>query len=71
MISCTRHGVVPTEHENGFAEYLESTGVQKARELEGNRGAYVTKITRSGYCHFFLCTVWETWLVRRSRTVKE
>lgn len=61
MISRTWHGAVPLEHESGFAEYLERTGVKEALELDGNLGAYVEKLRQGNYSHFFLCTVWKSW----------
>lgn len=53
--------MVPVEHGSGFAKYLEHTGVREAKALAGNRGAYVKTIIQDAYCHFFLCTIWESW----------
>lgn len=61
MISRTWHGIVPVEHENGFAEHLSQTDVKAALEIKGNLGVYVKKVVQEEYCHFFLCTIWESW----------
>lgn len=61
MMSRTWHGAVPEEHEAGFEEYLNLTGVKEAKEIRGNLGVYVEKVLQDGYCHFFLCTIWSSW----------
>lgn len=61
MISRTWHGAVPEKHEAGFEEYLYRTGVREAKEIPGNLGVYVEKVIQDGYCHFFFCTLWNSW----------
>jgi hypothetical protein len=61
MITRTWHGLVPIEKASGFRAYLDRTGVQEARAIEGNLGAYVKEINQNAYTHFFLCTVWASW----------
>ncbi len=58
MISRTWHGLVPKDKADGFAAYLNETGVYDARRIPGNAAAYVHRVDQGAYAHFFLCTVW-------------
>lgn len=59
MIVRTWHGCVPLQHAEGFARHLEKTGVQHARTVAGNRGAFVRRETQADREHFFLATYWQ------------
>lgn len=61
MISRTWHGVVPKNKKDQFSEYLNQTGVKEAKQIKGNRGAYVQIVDQYEYSHFFLCTIWDSW----------
>jgi len=61
LISRTWHGVVPLEHGDAFASYLEITGIQESRSIPGNAAAYVHRVNQNGHAHFFLCTMWLSW----------
>ncbi len=61
LISRTWHGVVPHEHGDAFAIYLEKTGIQESRSIPGNVAAYVHRAEQEGRSHFFLCTLWRSW----------
>lgn len=61
MISRTWHGVVPKNKKDEFQSYLDQTGVKEALEIDGNRGVYTHVVEQNEYCHFFLCTIWNTW----------
>jgi heme-degrading monooxygenase HmoA len=60
MIVRTWHGCVPLQHRQGFAEHLNVTGVQHARRIAGNCGAFVRQEVQGDYAHFFLATYWES-----------
>jgi len=53
------HGLVPLQHAEAFAAYLQRTGVSEATALAGNRGAQVTRRSQGAYEHFFLQTYWD------------
>lgn len=59
MIVRTWHGCVPLQHAEGFAKHLEKTGVEHARGIEGNRGAFVRMEAQGEWAHFFLATYWQ------------
>lgn len=59
MIVRTWHGCVPLKHAEGFANHLQRTGVEHARSIEGNRGAFVRRETQGDREHFFLATYWQ------------
>ncbi|MBS0849885.1 hypothetical protein [Citrobacter sp. JGM124] len=58
MIVRTWHGCVPLAHADAFAKHLESTGVRHSREIEGNKGAFVKRVSQGNWAHFFLATYW-------------
>ena len=60
MIVRTWHGCVPLQHRQGFADYLNVTGVQHAKTITGNLGAFVRQEVQGDYAHFFLATYWES-----------
>ncbi|SIQ64621.1 hypothetical protein SAMN05880558_104266 [Aeromonas sp. RU39B] len=59
MIVRTWHGCVPLELADGFAKHLEKTGIDHAKSINGNCGAFVRRETQGTYEHFFLATYWE------------
>ena len=61
MIQRSWHGTVPVEHGDGFAKHLHLTGIAGATGLQGNLGAFVTRITQGNFEHFFLLTYWDSW----------
>jgi len=54
MIVRTWHGCVPREHAEGFAAHLDLTGVRHSRGIEGNKGAFVKRVTQGNWEHFSL-----------------
>lgn len=62
MISRTWHGIVPLNMKEKFEIYLNETGVREALAINGNLGAYVKVIDQFEYAHFFLCTIWTSWM---------
>lgn len=58
MIVRTWHGCVPLAHADGFATHLQLTGVAHSQGIEGNRGAFVKRVTQGEWVHFFLATYW-------------
>lgn len=59
MIVRTWHGCVPLQHAEGFAKHLEKTGVEHAKSVSGNCGAFVYRKTQGDWEHFFLATYWQ------------
>ncbi len=59
MIVRTWHGCVPLKHAQGFALHLEETGVNHARQITGNQGAFVNQVIQAECAHFFLATYWD------------
>jgi heme-degrading monooxygenase HmoA len=59
MIVRTWHGCVPLEHADGFAKHLQKTGIDHAKSIGGNCGAFVRRETQGTWEHFFLATYWE------------
>ena len=61
FISRTWHGAVPKQFGDGFAAYLQETGVQESQAIAGNAGAFVCRMEQEDFSHFFLCTLWRSW----------
>lgn len=61
LIARTWHGVVPEKHGNGFADYLQITGVKETLAITGCHKAFVKRVDDIGFSHFFLCTLWTSW----------
>jgi len=59
MIVRTWHGCVSLEHAGGFATHLDLTDVRHSQGIEGNKGAFVKRVTQGSWEHFFLATYWE------------
>lgn len=59
MIVRTWHGCVPMKHAAGFRQRLQLTGVEHARSIRGNRGAFVREQEQGIWMHFFLATYWD------------
>lgn len=59
MIVRKWHGCVPLEHAEGFDAHLDLTGVRHSQGIEGNKGAFVKRVTQGSWEHFFLATYWE------------
>jgi len=59
MIVRTWHGCVPLKHAKGFAAHLNKTGVDHAKSVPGNLGAFVRREAQGDWEHFFLATYWE------------
>lgn len=59
MIVRTWHGCVPLEHAEGFAAHFDLTGVRYSQGIEGNKVAFVKRVTQGSWEHFFLATYWE------------
>ncbi|RZV01497.1 UNVERIFIED_ORG: hypothetical protein EOZ59_1455 [Serratia quinivorans] len=60
MIVRTWHGCVPLQHQHAFANHLNVTGVQHAKDTAGNHGAFVRHEIQGNYAHFFLATYWDS-----------
>lgn len=60
MIVRTWHGCVPLEYGDGFARHLHETGIHHSRNIPGNLGAFIRRVRRDDYEHFFLVTYWES-----------
>ncbi|QDX29265.1 hypothetical protein [Dickeya poaceiphila] len=58
MIVRTWHGCVPLEYAESFANHLQLTGVEHSQSINGNRGAFVKRVSQGDWEHFFLATYW-------------
>ena len=52
MIARVWRGSTLAEHADEYADYLEETGMNGARELPGARGTLVLRRERAGYAEF-------------------
>jgi len=62
MISRTWHGIVPKSKATAFESYLYETAIKEARAIKGNLAAYVHSVDQDEYTHFFICTIWSSWV---------
>lgn len=60
MIARMWHGVVPTALAEGYAHYLEETGVREASGTTGNHGVLVLRRVVGDHTHFLFTSFWES-----------
>jgi heme-degrading monooxygenase HmoA len=66
MIARTWHGVVPEEKGDAYQAYLERTGVPDLEATAGNQGVYILRRTAAGRTHFWLLSLWDSYVSIRA-----
>jgi heme-degrading monooxygenase HmoA len=55
------HGETPATKADGYAAYLDRTGVPDYRATPGNRGVEVLRRVEGDRAHFLVITYWDSW----------